>query len=129
MKPQDGWNLEGVQIRMPVNRIVNLIISGLALCVMFGACGRSSTVEGNLSGCRQEIRGVMGVTVPETSKLSCAAINELISGLPSEPQGYSIMGDSPRLLWNCRFYGAEAQRVLLRCRHHKLRFSIVKGAG
>lgn len=36
------------------------------------------------------------------------------------------MGESPRLLWKCIYYGAEAKRVLLRCEHHKRHFSIVK---
>gem|GEM_PF-6732717 len=47
--------------------------------------------------------------------------------MPSEPETYLAMADSSqRLIWKCDFYGAEAQRVLLRCEHDKRRFSIVK---
>lgn len=66
--------------------------------------------------------------MPETSRLNCAAINRLTSSMPSEPETFLERGDSPRLLWKCRFYGAEAGRVLLRCEHDKRHFSIVKSA-
>lgn len=67
--------------------------------------------------------------MPETSRLSCAAIDKLTSSMPSEPETYLSTDDSPRrLLWKCRFFGAEAQQILLRCEHDKRHFSIVKSA-
>jgi hypothetical protein len=68
--------------------------------------------------------------MPETSRLSCATINNLTFDMPSKPETYLTTDDSPRhLLWKCNFYGAEAQRALLRCKHHKRHFSIVKSTG
>ena len=65
--------------------------------------------------------------MPGTSRLSCAAINNLTADMPSEPETYLTTDDSPRrLLWKCNFYGAEARRVLLRCEHDRRHFSIVK---
>lgn len=80
------------------------------------------------TGCQQEIDGVTAVTRTETSKLSCAAINDLVSSIPSEPEKYLIQGDSPRLLWKCSWYGTEQGSVLLRCRNGKRHLSIVKAA-
>jgi hypothetical protein len=67
--------------------------------------------------------------VPETSRLSCAAINRLTSSMPSEPETFLERGDSPRLLWKCKFYGEEAHRVVLRCEYDERHFSIVKATG
>jgi len=80
-----------------------------------------------LSGCQREISGASAVTRPETSRLSCAAINNLVSSIPSKPENYLIEGDSPHLNWKCRYYGTEQGTVLLRCEHDDRHFSIVKG--
>lgn len=64
--------------------------------------------------------------MPETSRLSCTAIDHLSSSMPAEPEVFLTESDSPRLLWKCRFYGEEARRVLLRCEHEERHFSIVK---
>lgn len=114
---------------MPTTRIAGLIAVGMTLSVLVGACGGPVISAGEVSGCRPEIRGVSGLIRPETSGLNCGAINRLTFGMPSEPQAYSILSDSPRLLWNCRFYGVEEQAVLLRCQHDKKQFSIVKTGG
>jgi hypothetical protein len=83
-----------------------------------------------VTGCRREISGVTGVTRTETSKLSCAAINNLISSIPSEPDNYLIGSDSmPRVYWKCKYFGTEQGSVLLRCEYNKRHFSIVKSAG
>lgn len=99
---------------------------GLALCVFCGGCADPSTVAGDPSVCRQDVLGAAGKIRPETSGLSCAAIDELTFGIPSEPQAYSIMGRSPQLLWNCRLYAAREHSVLLRCRHREKHFTFVK---
>jgi len=112
---------------MLFRRIVSLITVSVASGVLFAGCPDPRTLVGGGSGCRQEIRGVTGVIRTETSKLSCADINNLTSGIPSEPEAYLIEGDSPRLFWKCRFYGTDMGSLLLRCQHDKRHFSIVKG--
>ena len=113
--------------RSLISRMVSLITVGVASSVLLVGCPNPETLAGGGgSGCRKEFGGVMAVTLPETSKLNCAAINKLNSAMPSKPEAYLIRGDSPRLFWKCRFYGAEAQRVLLRCEHDKRHFSIIK---
>lgn len=111
---------------MPAKRIISMIIVSIALCLFVGACADPRALVGKSSGCQREIRGAVGVNRPETSKLNCGAINELTFDLPSEPEAYLVMGESPRLLWKCRFYGPDAEKVLLRCAHHARHFSIVK---
>jgi len=83
-------------------------------------------LEEHSGGCRHIIRGVIGLTKPENSRLSCSDIHKLVFGLPSEPQAYVIIGEAPRLLWTCRYFGIGARRVLLRCQHHAWHFSVVK---
>jgi predicted small secreted protein len=108
-------------------RIVSLITVGVASSVLLAGCPDPNEVAGvGVTGCQRKISGVTGVTRPETSKLSCAAINNLVSSIPSEPENYLISGDSPRLLWKCRFYGTEQGSVLLRCENDKRHFGIVK---
>lgn len=108
-------------------RIVMLITVGAVLSVLLAGCPSPQKLAGvGQTGCRQKYAGVMSDTLPETSRLSCAAISNLNSSMPAEPETYLERGDSPRLLWKCKFYGAEAQRVLLRCEHDKRHFSIVK---
>jgi len=72
---------------------------------------------------------VASKTRTETSKLNCAAINDLVSSIPSEPDNFLIQGDSPRLLWKCSYFGTEQGSLLLRCENDKRHFSIVKDAG
>lgn len=115
---------------MPVRRIVSLITAGVASSVLLAGCPDPSEVAGiGIRGCQREIDGVKAVARPETSKLSCAEINHLVSGIPGEPEKYLTEGDSPRLFWKCRYYGTKAGRVLLRCQNGKQHFSIVKRAG
>jgi uncharacterized protein YceK len=105
----------------------SLILVVLVLSVLFGGCPTPESLAGGGSGCRRPYAGLSAVDRPETSRLSCAAINNLTSGTPGEPESYLTTDDSPRhLLWKCKFYGAAAQRVLLRCAHHNRQFSIVK---
>ena len=113
---------------MPAKRIISLIIVGIALCAFFGACADPRALVGKSSGCQREIRGAVGVNRPETSKLNCKDINGITFSLPSEPDVYLVMGESPKLLWKCWFYGTDAEKVLLRCEHHARHFSIVKTA-
>lgn len=114
---------------MSSRTIVKLITLALSLSVLSAGCADSATLGEGTSGCRQEVRGEAGVIRPETSRLRCAAINEMLFGIPSEPQAYSILGESPRLLWKCRLYPASAQRVLLRCQHHQRHFTVVRARG
>jgi hypothetical protein len=116
-----------------IGRMVGLGTVAVALGVLFAGCpspqevaGSQGEAAGGRSGCRRPYAGGTGVDVPETSRLTCAAINRLTSSMPSEPETYLERGDSPRLLWKCTFYGAQARRVLLRCEHDKRHFSIVK---
>jgi hypothetical protein len=106
-----------------------LIVVALTVAVGASSCAGSSAPEVETTGCRQDIRGISGEIRTETSKLSCDAINALISAIPSAPQAYSIMGESPPLLWNCRLYAAKGHTVLLRCTHDAEHFSIVKSDG
>jgi len=114
---------------MPVRRIGGLIAVGVALSVLLAGCPDPRAAVGVTSGCQREYAGVKGVDRPETSRLSCAAIDKLIDTMPSEPETFLVSGDSSRLLWKCRFYGVEEQPVLLRCQHDAKQFSIVKRAG
>lgn len=110
-------------------RIVGLIAVSVASSVLLAGCPDPNEVAGvGVSGCQREISGVTGVTWPETSKLSCAAINNLVSSIPSEPEKYLIRSDSPRLFWKCSFYGTQQGSVLLHCEYAKRHFSIVKSA-
>ena len=119
----------GPVCRLILRPIVKLITLGLLLSVLSVGCANPATLVEGTSGCRQEVRGEAGVIRPETSRLSCAAINEMLFGIPSEPGPYSILGESPRLLWKCRLYPASAQRVLIDCQHHKRHFAVVRARG
>lgn len=104
-----------------------LITVGIAASVLLAGCPSPQAVAGGAgSSCQREYAGATGVDMPETSRLSCASINNLTSSSPSEPEAFLIRGDSPRLLWKCRFFGAEARRVVLRCEHDQRHFSIIK---
>jgi hypothetical protein len=108
-------------------RIIGLIVVGVASSLLLAGCPDPREVAGaGVTGCERQIDDVASKTRTETSKLNCAAINDLVSSIPGEPENYLIRGDSPRLLWKCQFFGTEAKRVLLRCEHGKRHFSIVK---
>ena len=110
-----------------MGRIVSLITVGVASSILLAGCPDPREVAGvGLSGCQHEISGASAVTRPGTSRLSCAAINNLVSSIPSKPENYLIEGDSPHLKWKCRYYGTEEGTVLLRCEHDIRHFSIVK---
>ena len=112
-------------------RIAGLIIVVVASSAVSVGCSDPGEVAGvGVSGCQREISGATAVTRTETSKLSCAAINNLVSSIPSEPENYLIGTDStPRLYWKCRYYGTEQSSLLLRCDLAKRHFSIVKSTG
>lgn len=113
---------------MPVRSVASLIAVGVALSVLLAGCPDPRMAAGDLSGCRRAYAGVTGVDQPETSRLSCEAIDELTSASPSKPETFLSRGDSPRLLWKCRFHGTEKDSILLRCESGKRHFSIVKSA-
>jgi hypothetical protein len=127
--------MEGNARLMLISRTVSLICMGLTLCVLSGACGDSSvqaedpSVHGEGFRCHSYVRGSLRRILPETSDLSCSAINELTNGIPSEPQVYSILSGSPHLLWKCRLFGPNKRPLLLHCTHQKGHFSIVSEAG
>lgn len=106
-------------------RIGGLVIVGVSLGPLLTGCPVPREAAGLTSGCEQEY-GVRAADRPETSRLSCTAIDRLTDSMPSEPEAFLERGDSPRLLWKCRFYGTETQQVLLRCEHGDRHFSIVK---
>src|SRR4051794_40370342 len=105
---------------IPVPQRVLVVVLCLPICVLVGGCAGPALApsEGGEGPCRREIRSVPTRTLPETSQLTCEDIGKLTFDLPAEPGAYLILDKSPRLLWKCRFYGPEAQRVLLRCEHH-----------
>jgi predicted small secreted protein len=110
-------------------RRIGLIAIGVAFSVLLAGCPDPNEVAGvGVTGCQREIDGVTAETRTETSKLNCAAINDLVSSLPSKPENFLIRGDSPRLLWKCSYFGTEQGPVLFRCENAKRHFSIVKGA-
>jgi len=111
----------------PVRSIVCLI-AGVASCLLLAGCPDPGEVAGvEISGCEREISGTTAVTQTETSKLSCDAINDLVSSIPSQPEHFLIRSDSPRLFWKCKYFGTEEGSVILRCEHDTRHFSIVKG--
>lgn len=109
-------------------RIGSLVTVGVALSLLLTGCPDARTAAGGASGCERPYGSVTAIDRPETSKLSCDAIDELTSASPSEPEHFLSRGDSPRLLWKCHYFGTDAQRVLLRCEHGKRHFSVVKSA-
>ncbi len=103
-----------------------VLIGAVALSLLLSGCPDPRAAVGVKSGC-QRVYGVNAVDRPETSRLTCAAIDHLTDSMPSEPETFLQGGDLPRrVLWKCKFYGSEAQRVLLRCAHHSRHFSVVK---
>jgi hypothetical protein len=118
---------------VPFRRVALFLAVG-AVGLSCGACSGAPVVKDSRvleefsGGCRHRIRGVIGITRPETSRLNCSAIQELTFGLPSEPQAYGITGEAPHLLWKCRYFGVKDGSVLLRCEHHERHFSVVKRA-
>lgn len=119
-----------MRARVLARRMVGLVAAGAASSILLIGCPDPREVAGvGLTGCKREIVGATGVTRPESSKLNCASINDLVSSIPSEPENYLIRSDSPRLFWKCRYYGTEQGSLLLRCEHGTRHFSIVKETG
>jgi len=113
---------------MPARSLAGLIAVAVASTLFLAGCPDPREVAGvGVSGCQRDISGAAAVTRTETSKLSCDAINDLVSSIPSQPENYLIRSDSPRLFWKCRYHGTEQGSVLLRCEHNNRHFSIVKG--
>lgn len=110
---------------MSIIRMASTIIASLTLGVFLAACFELERPRGDVPNCQREIRGVTAAFQPETSKLSCAEIDELIFALPAEPQVFFISGESPGVRWKCRFYSPESHSVLLRCSYRQRHFSIV----
>ena len=92
--------------------------------VLMGCTNARPAGEGN-AGCQVIFGTVDAVNRPENSTLSCEAINELTSAIPSKPETY-LSKEPHGVLWKCRFYGLQAKRVLLRCAHHSRHFSVLK---
>lgn len=107
-------------------RTASTIIAGLTLGLLCVACAGLERPAGDVPECQREIRGVTATIRPETSKLSCAEIDELVFALPDEPQAYLIEGESPGMQWKCRLFSTEAKSVLLRCSYHRKHFSYIK---
>lgn len=111
-------------------QIIGLIVVGVASSLLLAGCPDPREVAGvGVTGCERQIDDVASKTRTETSKLNCAAINNLVSSIPGAPEKYLIRGDSPRLLWKCSYFGTDQGSVLLRCENGKRHFSIVKDAG
>jgi hypothetical protein len=112
---------------MPARSVITLILVGVVSSLLLAGCPDPREVAGvGLSGCQREISGTPAVTRAETSKLSCDAINYLVSSIPSKPENFLIRSDSPRLFWKCSYHGTEQGMALLRCETGKRHFSIVK---
>ena len=113
---------------MQFRRIIGLVAVGAASSLLLAGCPDPNELAGvGVSGCEGHLGDVASKTRTETSKLNCAAINDLVSSIPGEPENYLIRGDSPRLLWKCSYFGTEKGSVLLRCENDKRHFSVVKG--
>ena len=110
---------------MSIRRILIVSLVGIMFGMITNACAGPPDFRGELGGCEENIRGTVAVIRPETSSLRCTAIKQLIFGIPSEPQVYSIRGNSPRMSWKCRFYGVRDRVLILRCQHHERQFSVV----
>jgi hypothetical protein len=109
--------------------IAGLITVVIASSVLLVGCADPREVAGvGLVGCQREISDAAAVTRTETSELSCAAINNLVSSIPSKPEHYLIGSESPRLYWKCRYHGVEDGPIILRCEYGKRHFSIVTSA-
>jgi hypothetical protein len=112
---------------MPARSIAGLIAVAVASALFLAGCPDPREAAGvGVSGCQREISGTGAVTRAETSKLSCDAINNLVSSIPSQPENYLIRSDSPRLFWKCRYHGIEQGSLILRCESDNRHFSIVK---
>jgi hypothetical protein len=113
--------------RILVRRVVGLVGVCIASSVLLVGCPDPREVAGvGFSGCERVISGAPAVTRPETSKLDCAAINSLVSSIPSKPENYLMESDPAGFFWKCRYYGMDHGPALIRCEHDKRHFSIVK---
>jgi hypothetical protein len=94
-----------------------LLLAGLVSCG-----GAASAQTGR---CDQNVRGVQGKIVRESSGLSCSQIKGAIRFVPTTPGKFSIITDSPHLLWKCRLFSLDSEGpMLLACHHHQRRFSV-----
>ena len=111
-----------------VKLILGLVVAGVVSSLLLSGCPNPKEAVGvGFSGCHRDINGTSAITRAETSKLNCAAINGLVTSIPSEPEHYLIGSDSvPREYWKCQFHGTEDGAVLLRCELGARHFSIVK---
>jgi hypothetical protein len=91
------------------------------------ACGDQSSASSEpFHGCAVVVRDVSARVLPETSRLSCAAIKKMTQAVPSEAGGYLLEGPSG-VLWKCRLYRPSSPKLLLRCTYGRRRFSMVRG--
>ena len=104
---------------------VSMLVLGLLTVGLTGCGGQSSASFDPLRGCAQVVRDVPARVLPETSGLSCAAINRMTQAVPAEPGSYVYEGLSGPP-WKCRLYPSSSPRVLLRCTHGSRQFSVVR---
>jgi len=101
-----------------------------ALSFLVGCAGASSGGSGSTAtaedlGCTLTVRETETTIHPETSRLSCAEVRDLLPSLPSRPGHFLMVRGTPRLLWHCQYFGVRAGPVVLRCNHHHSRhFSV-----
>ena len=101
-----------------------LLILGAVLAFMLGGCG--DAVSADASGCRETVQGVDGMVMPETSGLSCMEIKKIIELRPSSPGGFLAIASSPHMVWKCDVMPGNSRELLLRCRHHRRAFTVMK---
>lgn len=114
---------------MNVRMVPALIYSIFLVTAVLGlaACGESSASPGHpYSGCKQVVHGVLGRVLPETSRLSCSAIKEMIAAGPADPGVITLEVAPTNLPWKCRLYGPSSRRLLFSCVHEKRHFSVVR---
>jgi hypothetical protein len=69
---------------------------------------------------------VRGMVRPETSRLDCEQIKNLIAILPPGP-GSFVLANKSHYQWECDQVKPGAGGFLLRCEHGDRRFSIIRG--
>lgn len=107
-----------------------LSLLAIAMSVFLAGCPDPRETAGvGVSGCHHEIDGVAAVNRTETSKLDCAAINDMVSSIPSAPEKYLVRSGSSGPFWKCTYHGTDVVSLLLRCELGQRHFSIVKAQG